>query len=381
MLNRQKPARTCYVWVGGEVAKLATGETTKVDSDSTRTVETGEIRKVYKFGGEFVYFTPEELKVLKAWEFPEGWKGKGLRIIGFKPRVLVPPWASVKRSTFIYPSEEDYVGSTRVFSALWQKLKKSNKVGIAWFVPRTNTNPVLVAVIPSDGPDGDRDGEGDGEKGQANPAHLPAGLWLYPLPFAEDIRKFDDSRAPPPRPATLTEMMKPVVENLFLPKTAYNPAKYPNPALQWHYKILQALALDEEVPEQSDDPTLPKYKAIDKRVGGSLAEIKELLENEAAQLQTTRAIKREAEDDGHGSMGKPLSKRPKTTSAAAEKGKAAGGTKAMSSKDIRSAIDNGTLSAMSVVELKGILSSRFLSTSGKKAALVERVEQWAEENL
>lgn len=35
-------------------------------------------------------------------------------------------------------------------------------------------------------------------------------------------------------------------------------------ALQWHYMILQAMALDEDLPEQPADKTLPKYRQIDK---------------------------------------------------------------------------------------------------------------------
>lgn len=35
-------------------------------------------------------------------------------------------------------------------------------------------------------------------------------------------------------------------------------------ALQWHYRILQALALDEDLPEKPEDKTIPKYKQIDK---------------------------------------------------------------------------------------------------------------------
>lgn len=42
------------------------------------------------------------------------------------------------------------------------------------------------------------------------------------------------------------------------------------PALQWHYRILQALALDEDLPEKSEDKTIPKYKQIDK-VGSEVA--------------------------------------------------------------------------------------------------------------
>lgn len=35
-------------------------------------------------------------------------------------------------------------------------------------------------------------------------------------------------------------------------------------ALQWHYRILQALALEEDHPEEPDDKTEPKYRQIDK---------------------------------------------------------------------------------------------------------------------
>ena len=396
LLNRQKPARTCYVWLDGEKAQIASGKTTRVDDESARTVDAGEMKKAYKFGGEYVYFSPDELKVLKQWPFPEGWKGKGLRIIGFKPRVLIPPWASVKRSTFIYPSEEDFVGSTRVFSALWQKLQTSAKVAIAWFVPRTNANPLLVAIIPSRGPDGEGDTASEGDAAvktepgvkpsttaKPNPiAQLPAGLWLYPLPFAEDIRRVDDGRPPIRCSEQLTEVMKPIIENLYLPKMAYNPAKYPNPALQWHYKILKAMALEEEVPEEGEDLTLPKYKAIGKRVGASLGDLNELIKEEAVKLQEKRAIKREGEDDEDGG-GRPLAKRPKKTvatsgGAGAKKG---GGGASISDKELRKAAQEEKLSAMSVAQLKEILSGKGLTTSGRKADLVDRIEQWVDANL
>lgn len=38
----------------------------------------------------------------------------------------------------------------------------------------------------------------------------------------------------------------------------------PSAALQWHYRILQAMALEEDIPEQPDDKTIPKYRQIDK---------------------------------------------------------------------------------------------------------------------
>ena len=61
---------------------------------------------------------------------------------------------------------------------------------------------------------------------------------------------------------------------------SFNPTKYPNPALQWHYRILQAIALDEELPEKPEDKTLPKYSTIHKRVGSLALEWGELLDSD-----------------------------------------------------------------------------------------------------
>ncbi|KAL2262596.1 hypothetical protein VTK26DRAFT_811 [Humicola hyalothermophila] len=357
-LHRQQPARTCYVWLGGEQAQLAQSETIRVDS-TTRTVDKSEVKKAYKFGGEYIYFKPEEAASLK------NLGGKGLRFIGFKPRSMLPMWASVKKSIFIFPSEEHYVGSTRVFSALWQKLLKDDKVGIAWFVARENANPVMVAVIPTRNP------EDTGET-----PYLPAGLWLHPLPFADDVRNVELSA--PPRPADeLTDRMRYIVQNLQLPKAMYNPLKYPNPSLQWHYRILQAMALEEDVPESLDDATIPKYRQIDKRVGGYLAEWKELVAAKAKSLMKSRALKREAEhEDAGGGSGRPLPKRAKP---AAAKGAASGS--GMSNAQLKAAMEQDTLKKMTVAELKEVLASKGVSAVGKKAELVDKLEQWIEENV
>lgn len=351
-LHRQQPARTCYVWLGGEQAQLAQSETIKVDS-ATRTVDKAEVKKAYKFGGEYIHFKPEEAASLK------NMGGKVLRVIGFKPRSMLPMWASVKKSIFIFPSEELFVGSTRVFSALWQKLLKDDKVGIAWFVARENANPVMVAIIPSRNPDNEA----------AETTYLPCGLWLYPLPFADDVRNVDLTA--PPRPADeLTDRMRAIVQNLQLPKAMYNPLKYPNPSLQWHYKILQAMALEEDVPDSLEDATIPKYRQIDKRVGGYLAEWKQAVEAKARELMKSRALKREAEDDDDGD--RPV-KRAKPAAA-----KTAGG--GMTNAQLKQALEQDTLKKMTVAELKEVLVSKGLSAVGKKAQLLEKLEQWIEEN-
>lgn len=249
IFKRQTIQRSCYIWLEGEKPQIAIGATTQMADDTARTVEKVEIRKAYKFGGEQITFTPDEVSELRHFGDP------GIRIIGFKPLSMLPVWANFKPATFIYPSEDDYVGSTRVFSALQQKLLRDQKMAVAWFVARKNAAPVIAAVLPG------------AEKLDGNGAQIvPPGMWLHPLPFADDIRQNPETRlirAPEP----LIDRMRDIVKQLQLPKARYDPSKYPNPALQWHYRILQAMALEEDLPEKPDDKTVPKYKQIDKRVG------------------------------------------------------------------------------------------------------------------
>ncbi|KAL1842898.1 hypothetical protein VTJ49DRAFT_3915 [Mycothermus thermophilus] len=362
LLHRQTPARTCYVWLGGEQAQLAQSETVKLDS-ATRIVDKSEVKKAFKFGGDYIYFKPEELATLK------NLGSKVLRLIGFKPRSKLPMCASVKKSIFIFPTEESYVGSTRVFSALWQKLLDSDKVGIAWFVARANANPIMVAIVPSRASSGDDNDDGRPSGGTP---YLPAGLWLVPLPFADDVREVELS-APHRPPDSLTDKMHPIVKNLQLPKAMYNPLKYPNPSLQWHYKVLQAMALEEEQPEQEEmeDATIPKYRQIDKRVGGYMAEWKELLAQKARSLMQHRAVKREAEEEADGGA-KPLAKRPKPIAPA-------GGR--LNNAQLKAAMEQDTLKKLTVAELREILASKGVSAVGKKADLLEKLEQWIEENV
>ncbi|CAG1961951.1 unnamed protein product [Fusarium graminearum] len=334
IVHRQVPARTCYIWLDGEKAQIASGETTRIAEDSAKVIEKGDIKKAYKFGGEYVYFTPDEQKSLKDFGSPV------IRIIGFKPRSLLPIWASTKKSTFIFPSEEDYVGSSRVFTALWQKLLKDDKMGIAWCITRANAQPMLAAIIPS------RERSDD----DSGTPYLPAGLWIYPLPFQDDLRNINPPSEVLRTSDELTTQMRTIVQQLQLPKAMYNPSKYPNPALQWHYRILQALALQEEVPEKADDATEPKYKAISKRAGGYLEDWSECLAQEAGKVANSKATKRETDDED-------VERPAKKSRGASEK--ASGSSFSM--EQLKTAINGGGINKMTVVQLRDLLATKGMS--------------------
>ncbi|KAL8894906.1 MAG: hypothetical protein Q9192_003974, partial [Flavoplaca navasiana] len=206
IFKRQEPKRSCYVYLAGETAQIATGVTTELASDTARTVEKVEIKKAYKFGGEQILFTPEEISSLRNFGEP------CIRILGFKPMSMLPLWANMRPPTFIYPSEEDYIGSTRVFAALHAKLLSSRKIGITWFIARKNAAPVLAALYP--GP------ESLDENGLQI---MPPGLWLIPLPYADDIRQNPEMTTLIRAPEPLIDRMRLVIQQLQLPKAKYDP--------------------------------------------------------------------------------------------------------------------------------------------------------------
>jgi ATP-dependent DNA helicase 2 subunit 1 len=163
--------------------------------------------------------------------------------------------------------------------------------------------------------------------------------------------------------------MRTIVQQLQLPKAMYNPSKYPNPALQWHYRILQALALEEEVPEKADDATEPKYKAISKRAGGYLEEWSEGLGDESGKVANIKSTKRETDDED---ADRPVKKSRGTSE------KPSGSSFNMA--ELKTAIESGSITKMTVVQLKDLLATKGMSTAGRKMELIERVEQWVEEN-
>ncbi|KAF4277316.1 ATP-dependent DNA helicase II subunit 1 [Aspergillus fumigatus] len=355
LFKRQAPARSCYVWLGGEKPQIVKGVTTQIADDTARTVEKSEIRKAYKFGNDQVSFTPEEQKALRHFGDPV------IRIIGFKPLSALPFWANVKHPFFIYPSEEDYVGSTRVFSALHQKLLKDHKMALVWFIPRKNAAPVLGAMIAGE------------EKVDENGVQkFPPGMWIITLPYADDVRQNPETTlnvAPEP----LIDQMRTIVQQLQLPKASYEPQKYPNPSLQWHYRILQALALDEDLPEKPEDKTIPKYRQIDKRAGDYVLSWADELEKQYAASAThgtkSTLVKRSAKDraaDSDEASSHP-SKRIKSES----------GPEGVDA-EVRLHYEKGSLSKLTVAVLKDFLTAHGRSTAGKKADLIERVEEYME---
>jgi ATP-dependent DNA helicase 2 subunit 1 len=329
--------------------------TSHMADDTARVVEKNEVRKAYKFGGDTITFTPEEMiQIRQCFGEPV------IRIIGFKSLSLLPLWANINKATFVYPSEADFVGSTRTFSALQQKLLKDKKMGVAWFIARRNAAPVITAIVPGQ--------EKFDENGDQT---MPPGLWLVPLPFADDIRQLPEQLNHLRTTDELTDSMRKVVEQLQLPKGEYDPSKYPNPDLQWFYRILQAMALEEEVPEKPDDKTIPKYRQINKRVAGYIEEFGEQFEVEySRQVKTKKIAGKRPLSGGE----ETLPKRPKVEKVKKEPAS----QDAITTEEMAALNKRGKVSSLTMPMLKEYLKGIGEGTSGKKPELVDRVLQHLE---
>lgn len=356
IIKRQEPVRSCYVWLNGERAQIAVGSTTQIAEDTARVVGKTEVRKAFKFGGETVQFKPEEIAAIKHFGDPI------IRIIGFKPMDKLPIWASTRGPTFVYPSETDFVGSTRVFSALHQKMLKDKKMALAWFIPRRNAAPTLAAIIAG--------AEKISDEGAQT---IPPGLWIIPLPFADDIRQNPETELAR-APDELVDKMRFVVQQLQMPKAVYDPSRYPNPSLQWFYKILQAMALEEDLPDEPEDKTKPKYRQIDKRAGEYVVEWGKGLEAhyQKWQLSNRNGNGPTATKRGPDSTAKePAKKKIKMESEGAD---------GPTDSEMKKHYVEGTLSKLTVPILKSFAVSHSIDGARgmKKAELVDGIEGFFE---
>jgi ATP-dependent DNA helicase 2 subunit 1 len=363
LIKRQEHGKSCYVWVGGDKPQIVSSSTSHMADDTARVVDKMELRKAYKFGGDAITFTPDEILTIR-----QAFGEPVIRIIGFKPISSLPIWANTNKATFLYPSEADFIGSTRVFSALQQKLLKSNKMGLVWFIARRNAAPILSALVPAAEQTND-----DGDQ------TMPPGLWLIPLPFADDLRAFPEQPTAPLKTTdALTDKMRIIIEQLQLPKGVYDPAKYPNPDLQWFYRILQAMALEEEIPTQPDDKTLPRFKQIEKRCGEYIQDYATEFASAYAQVAASSFPHRGKATGKRGSVepeGKPAPKRVKKEPKVKEEDE---GDEGLTDEHMAEFNNKGQISKQTVAVLKAFLGQRGVGVQGKKAELVERVQGYLE---
>ncbi|KAH6834838.1 ATP-dependent DNA helicase 2 subunit Ku70-like protein [Perilla frutescens var. hirtella] len=300
--------------------------------------EPPKLFQIYK--NENIMFTADELSEIKRVSTGH------LHLLGFKPLSCLKDYHNLRPSTFVVPSDEEVVGSTCVFIALHRSMLRLKRFAVAFY--GSSTHPQLVALVAQD--------EIICTRGQVE----PPGMHMIYLPYSDDIRHIEelhtDTTPLAPR-ATEDQIMSAysLIKRIDLKK--FSVCQFANPALQRHYAVLQALALDEDEMPDVKDETLPDEEGFARPgVVKALEELKLCVYGENF----------EQENDAAGS-GK--------TSEASKKRKAISdnATKEYAKHEWSDLADNGQLKELTVSELKYYLTVHNLPVTGKKEALISRI--------
>ncbi|KAI9361631.1 SPOC like C-terminal domain-containing protein [Zopfochytrium polystomum] len=317
--------------------------TSYICKTTAQQLSVSDMDSYYLYGGKKVVFSKEEVAAIKTFGEP------GLRLIGFKPlaEVLRKPYYNLKHSSFLFPDEEGYSGSSAVFIQFLARVSALQKAVICSFVPRKNATPRLVALLPQLE---EFDGKGN--------VLRPSGFHLIHIPFSDDVRK-------PPAPEFDSTIRIPILQEAIgvvgemIDKTTlknFSCDNYENPTIQKHYENLQAIALKRDMAADFFDHTLPNEAAIQKRIGRLVARLEDTLpEPEVPQSIPSTPRKRKQVSD-------PPTPRKKEKVAPP------------SSEDVKALWENGQLKKLTVVSLTAFLLSVGVAPAKKKDDLIQQVD-------
>ncbi|KAG8375963.1 hypothetical protein BUALT_Bualt09G0013800 [Buddleja alternifolia] len=132
--------------------------------------ESPKLFQTYK--NENIMFSVDELSKIKRVSTGH------LRLLGFKPLSCLKDYHNLRPSTFVFPSDEEVIGSTCMFIALHRSMLRTRRFALAFY--GSSTHPQLVALVAQD--------EIVSASGQVE----PPGMHMIYLPYSDDIRPIEE---------------------------------------------------------------------------------------------------------------------------------------------------------------------------------------------
>ncbi|KAM7279221.1 hypothetical protein ACFE04_006355 [Oxalis oulophora] len=330
-----------FIWLDSSTNRPLKVERSFICED-TGSLMNESLKYFYPYQSEKIMFSAEELKEIKRIQTGH------LRLLGFKPLSCLKDYHNLRPSTFIFPTDKEVLGSTTLFIALHRsmiKLERSEPCKFAVAFHGSSSAPRLVALVAQD--------EVVTPGGQVE----PPGMHMIHLPYCDDIRGVEEllssANNPAPR-ATDDQIKKAVTVVKRMDLRDFSVCQLANPALQRHYEVLQAIALDEDDLPEIKDETLPDEEGLARP--GFVKAVQEFKvsvygENHNGQVE-----------------GKGVSEVTKKRKAAVENA-----CKESENYNWVDLADGGKLKDLTVVELKYYLSAHNLPLSGKKDVLISRI--------
>ncbi|KAF8388525.1 hypothetical protein HHK36_027200 [Tetracentron sinense] len=243
--------------------------------------------------------------------------------------------------------KSEVIGSSCIFIALHRSMIRLRRFAVAFL--GSLTHPQMVALVAQD--------EIINSSGQVE----PPGMHMIYLPYSDDIRHAEEARelhvdvdAATPR-ATDDQIKKACALLRRVDLKDFSVCQFANPALQRHYAVLQALALEEDEMPDTKDETVPDEEGMARPgIVNALEEFKASVYGENHDQEEVDSV-----------LPSEASKKRKAI--------AENAVKECANYDWPDLADNGKLKDLTVVDLKYYLTAHNLPVAGKKEALISRI--------
>uniref|UniRef100_A0A7S1KSL9 SAP domain-containing protein n=1 Tax=Percolomonas cosmopolitus TaxID=63605 RepID=A0A7S1KSL9_9EUKA len=351
----QRAKKNAPIMLDAKTNKPVKSETRILCEDTATELMPNEIKTFFNYGGESVFFSKEEMGNIRHIG------SHGVHILGFKPKTSLKVYHNYRSSSFIYPNDFKIKNSSTAFSALIKKMIEKEKIAIARINLRQKSRVAYAALLP-------QEELLDEEGAQIE----PPGLHIIYLPFADGIRQYDNFpvRKPDPTDEQITSAKK-MIKKLTID---FSSQYFENPVVQKHYAALQALALEHTDVEDVKDVLQPDYDGMSKYQAYMDAFQQNVYQEgydpfpktKAPAAKRKRAVKAENPDDDD----ERPSKKRKTVKT--EK-------KPQRPIDMVKEVREGTAKKLKVDILRSFLKKHGKQTMGKKAELLDRIEDFLRE--
>ncbi|KAJ4726488.1 ATP-dependent DNA helicase 2 subunit KU70 [Melia azedarach] len=321
-------------WLDSVTNRPLKTERSFICADTGALVQNPAIRfQPYK--GKSIKFSVNELSEIKRVSTGH------LRLLGFKPLSCLKDYHNLRPSTFVFPSDKEVIGSTCIFIALHRSMLRLKRFAVAFY--GNPSHPQLVALIAQD------------EIVSAGGQVEPPGMHMIYLPYSDDIRPVEelhtDTNVVPRATDDQVKMAMALMKRIDLKD--FSVCQFANPALQRHYAVLQALALEEdELPEITDE-TVPDEEGM-------------------ARPGVAKAIE-EFKLSVYGDDYCETSEKIVTEASRKRKVAAVNAAKHIGNYNWEDLADNGKLKNLKVTDLKLYLMAHGLSVTGNKEVLMDRI--------
>ncbi|VVC33577.1 Ku70/Ku80, N-terminal alpha/beta,SPOC-like, C-terminal domain,Ku70, bridge and pillars domain,Ku70/Ku80 [Cinara cedri] len=209
-----------------------------LDIDTKEVIYKSELAKYCLISQQKIIFKNEDISVLKSSIIEPG-----IRLLGFTKKEKILISYHFKTSTFIRPSNKVVESSSVLFNTLLESLIEMNKIILCFIKVRHGGRLHYAALIPQ--------AEIVDEHGTQR---YPSGFHVLYLPFSECIRQINIQLH---NDVNITEQQMSIA-NMLCEKMSINycPAMIKNPKINFHWAMLEAIALELEIPNVLDETML-----------------------------------------------------------------------------------------------------------------------------